>query len=270
MQYFTMGTWVLGLSLGVAVAGALVGLICIRQSTLSVTAKFRLVWLTAAAVCIGAIGTHLGTSVTLLGVGVGGGTVHYDLLRRAAALILVPVAVLAALLIVGRNPQLPRLAVGALVMGLSLGAGNYFVLSALEVQGTVSISPAIIAGVTVLSVVVAFGLLYAMRLRATVALLGVAMLYAAAIVGMHYLALSGLQVHLDPAMPPPGGQDLFTVFIPVFAIGVMSLAIPITAVLVAPDRAGRLQPEPRKPRQRRPRPTRPTRPAGTRRREPVG
>jgi NO-binding membrane sensor protein with MHYT domain len=116
-------------------------------------------------------------------------------------------------------------------------------------------------------VVVAFGLLYAMRLRSAAALLGVAVLYAAAIVGMHYLALSGLSIRLDPAMPQPGGQDLFTVFIPVFAIGVMSLAVPITAVLVAPDRAGRLQPEPRKPRQRGPRPQRSS---GPRRRQPVG
>lgn len=262
-----MGTWVLGLSLGVAVAGTLVGLICIRQSTLSVTAKFRMVWLTAAAVCIGAIGTHLAASVTLLGVGVSGGTIHYDLLRRGAALVLTPVAVLAALFIVGRTPKLPRLGVGALVMGLGLGAGNYFVLSALEVQGTITIGPAYVAGHTVLSMVVAFGLLYAMRLRSAAALLGVAVLYAAAIVGMHYLALSGLSIRLDPAMPQPGGQDLFTVFIPVFAIGVMSLAIPITAVLVAPDRAGRLQPEPRKPRQRGPRPQRSS---GQRRRQPVG
>jgi len=265
-----MGTWVLGLSLGVAVTGALVGLICIRQSTLSVTAKFRMVWLTAAAMCIGAIGTHLGTSVTLLGVGVSGGTIHYDLLRRGAALVLTPVAVLAALLIVGRTHKLSRLAVGALVMGLGLGGGNYFVLSALEVQGTISINPAIAVGCTVLAVVVAFGLLYAMRLRATIALSGVAVLYAAAIVGTHYLALSGLSVRLDPAMPQPGGQDLFTVFIPIFAIGVMSLAIPITAVLVAPDRAGRLQPEPKKSKQRRPRAPQQSRPTGSRRREPVG
>jgi len=268
-----MGTWVLGLSLSVAVAGTLVGLICIRQSTLSVTAKFRLVWLTAAAVCIGAIGTHLAASVTLLGLGVSGGAIHYDILRRAAALVLAPVAVLAGLLIVGRVPQLPRLATGALVMGLGLGGSNYFVLSAIEVQGTTSISPAFMAGDTVLAVVVAFGLLYAMRLRATIPLLGVAVAYAAAAVAMHYLAMSGLSVQLDPAMSQPGGQDLFTVFIPVFAIGVMSLAVPITAVLVAPDRAGRLQPEPRRPkppRQRGPGAPRQPRATRPRRKEPVG
>ncbi|WP_216892725.1 hypothetical protein [Nocardia alni] len=276
MQYFTMGTWVLALSLGVAAAGTLVGLICIRQSTMSVTAKFRLVWLTAAAVCIGTIGTCMAVSVSMLSVGLPGGLIHYDLLQGAGPLALMPIAILAGLLIVGRTPKPLRLTGGALVIGLALSLTNYLAVYAMDVQGSITISPAITAGCTVAAVVVAFGLLWATRLRGTLPLIGVSVMYAAAVVGIRYLGLAGVSIHLDPAMPPPGGRDLFMAFIPIFAIGVGSLAIPITAVLVAPDRAGRLQPP---PRQRRPRPTRPqrnmpesrgTRPPQRRIKEPVG
>lgn len=250
MQYFTMGTWVLGLSLGVAAAGTLVGLICIRQSTMSVTAKFRLVWLTAAAVCIGTIGTCMAVSVSMLSIGLPGGLIHYDLLQGAGQLVLMPMAILAGLLVVGRTPKIPRLAGGALVIGLTLGLTNYLTAYAMQVQGSITISPAFTAGCTVAAVVVAFGLLWATRLRTTLSLIGVSVVYAAAVVGIRYLGLAGVSIHLDPAMPPPAGRDLFMAFIPIFAIGVGSLAVPITAVLVAPDRAGRLQPPPRQRRQR--------------------
>lgn len=271
MQYFTMGTWVLALALGVAWAGTLVGLICIRQSTLSVTAKFRLVWLTAAAVCIGAIGTQVAVTVTMLGVGLPSGVIHYDLTQRGFALVLAPVGVLAGLLIAGNDPKPLRLGAGALVMGLCLGLMTYLGLGSLAVQGTTAISPATIAGCTVLLVLLSAGLLWATRLHATAALVGVSVVYAGVVVGTHYLGLSGLSIHLDPAMPQPVGRDLFTMFIPIFVVGTMSLAVPITAVLVAPDRTGRLQPESRAkraPKGPRRRPvTAPNRPAGERRTE---
>ncbi|MFF0489856.1 hypothetical protein ACFYTQ_12640 [Nocardia sp. NPDC004068] len=78
MSYFAMGLWVQVLSLGVSAAGALVGLACVRQSMMSVTAKFRLVWLTAAAVSIGAVGTWLAVYVTMLGVDVSRGVIRYS------------------------------------------------------------------------------------------------------------------------------------------------------------------------------------------------
>ncbi len=252
-----MGTWVLVLALGVAWAGTLVGLICIRQSTLSVTAKFRLVWLTAAAVCIGTIGTQVAMSVTMLGVGLPTGVVRYDLMQRVAALVVAPVGVLAGLIIAGDDRKPVRLGIGALVAGLCLGLMNYLGLSSLAVQGTTTISPAIIAGCTVLLVVLVAALLWTTRVHVTTALVGASVVYAGAVIGILYLGLSGLTVRIDPAMPQPAGRDLFTMFIPIFVVATMSLAVPITAVLVAPDRTGRLQPEsrtkrvPKGPRQRR-------------------
>lgn len=269
-----MGTWVLALALGVAWAGTLVGLICIRQSTLSVTAKFRLVWLTAAAVCIGAIGTQVATTVTMLGVGLPSGVVRYDVTQRMIALAVAPVGILAGLIIAGEHRKPVRLGIGALIAGLGLGLTNYLGLSSLTVQGSTSIDPAVVAGCTVLLVLLAGGLLWAMRWRVTTALVGISVVYAGVIIGIHYLGLSGLSLRIDPAMSQPTGRDLFTMFIPIFVVATMSLAVPITAVLVAPDRTGRLQPEartkrvPKDPRRRRI--PGPNRTAEARTSEPVG
>ncbi|MCM6775163.1 hypothetical protein NDR87_25005 [Nocardia sp. CDC159] len=238
MSYFTMGLWVLGLSLGVSLAGALVGLACIRQSMLSVTAKFRLVWLTAAAVSIGAVGTWLAVYVDMLGVGIPGGEVHYDVGRVGLAAVLAVVAVLAGLLVAGRAPALPRLAAGSAVMGLGLGLMHLLSMDAIRVQGSVTLNPFAAFGATVLAVAAsALLLVTTTRPRALLTLAGVAAIFAIAVCALHYLGLAGVRVRLDATARLPAGDDLFTLFVPVFVLGTLSLAVPITAVLVAPDRS---------------------------------
>lgn len=235
-----MGLWVQVLSLGVSAAGALVGLACVRQSMMSVTAKFRLVWLTAAAVSIGAVGTWLAVYVTMLGVDVSRGVIRYSVGHMIIAAVLAVVSVLGGLLIVGREPALPRLAAGSAVAGLGLGLMHLLGMNAIRVQGSVSLNPFGAFGATVLAVAAAALVLFTTtRPHSMLVLVGVATSFAIAVCGLHYLGLAGVRVRLDPAAPPPPGDDLFTLFVPVFVLGTLSLAIPITAVLVAPDRTRR-------------------------------
>ncbi|MFI5780560.1 MHYT domain-containing protein [Nocardia sp. NPDC051570] len=239
MSYFTMGLWVLVLSLGVSLAGALVGLACIRQSMLSVTAKFRLVWLTAAAVSIGAVGTWLAVYVNMLGVGVPHGDLRYDVWQVALAAVLAVVSVLAGLLVAGRSPSVRRLAGGSAVMGLGLGSMHLLGMDAIRVQGSVTLNPLAALGATVTAIAAAALLLITTtRPRTLITLAGAALGFAFLICTLHYLGLTGVRVRMDPAMRQPAGDDLFTLFVPVFVLGTLSLAVPITAVLVAPDRSG--------------------------------
>ncbi|RDI66662.1 NO-binding membrane sensor protein with MHYT domain [Nocardia pseudobrasiliensis] len=233
-----MGLWVLVLSLGVSLAGALVGLACIRQSMLSVTAKFRLVWLTAAAVSIGAVGTWLAVYVNMLGIGVAQGDIRYDVWRVAVAAVLAVVSVLGGLLVAGRSPAPPRLAAGSAVMGLGLGLMHVLGMTAIHVQGAITLNPFAALGATVLAVAAAAVVLITMgRPRALLLLAGAALVFAILVCALHYLGLTGVRVRIDPAMRQPAGDDLFTLFVPVFVLGTLSLAVPITAVLVAPDRS---------------------------------
>ncbi|MBF6330579.1 MHYT domain-containing protein [Nocardia transvalensis] len=238
MSYFTMGVWVLGLSLGLSLAGAVVGLACIRQSALSITARFRLVWLTAAAVSIGAVGTWLAVYVSMLGVGVSRGDIRYDVGRMGLAAVLSVVSVLGGLLVVGRAPTPQRLAGGSTVMGLGLGLMHFLGMGAIRVQGSVVLHPLSAIAATLLAIgVSALLLITTTRHRPLITLAGVGLIFAIALTALHYLGLAGVQVRLDPAARQPTGDDLFTLFVPVFVLGTLSLAVPITAVLVAPDRS---------------------------------
>src|SRR5690606_17091157 len=135
MEWFAMGYWLIGLSLGVSALGALVGLACVVHGRRS--ARFRPVWLGAAAISIGGVGIWLATAVPLLGVAVPGSVLRYDAATLGVSLAVIVIAVFAGLVIVGRELRLPRLLTGGLVMGLGGGLMQYLQLSSVDVQGSV-------------------------------------------------------------------------------------------------------------------------------------
>ncbi|WP_157978818.1 MHYT domain-containing protein [Nocardia aurea] len=238
MSYFAMGYWVLGLSVLVSAAGALVGFTCIKESTKSVTARFRTVWLTAASVSIGAIGIWLAIFVSMLGVnGPGGVSFRYDVARLLGAAILAGLAVFAGLIFLGRALLWPRLVGCALAMGAGLSLAMYVGMDALQVRGSVELRWAPVIGSIVLLVALSVAMLWFVLHRWPLpAMIGAAIVVGLTVIGAHYLWLAGLEVHVDSRVSAPDGEELFTFLVPMFVIGMLSLAIPITAVLVAPDR----------------------------------
>ncbi|WP_019932785.1 MHYT domain-containing protein [Nocardia sp. BMG111209] len=257
MTYFTMGYWVLGLAIVVSLAGAVVGFACVRQSTMSVTAHFRMVWLVAGSVSIGGVGIWLAVYVNMLGMGAPTGVVRYDLTRTVGSAILAIVSILAGLLLAGREVRSGKLITASVVTGVGIGVTHYLALGAIRVQGSVQVSVAATIEVLVAAIVIAVGVLWvSLRIYSIGLLTAAAAVVALAVTGMHYLGMFGVGVHVDKATAPPTGEDLFTLFVPVFVLGTLSLAVPITAVLVAPDRTARVMakarsttppPRPRKP-----------------------
>ncbi|NNH70162.1 hypothetical protein HLB23_09865 [Nocardia uniformis] len=237
MIYFSMGYWIIALALIVSTAGAAVGLACIRQSTRSVTARFRFVWLFVAAASIGGVGVSMPVFVSMLGVEAEGSQIRYDETLTTVFSAASGITVMLALIIVGRTQNWVRLGLGALVMGAGIGSMELLILSAVHVQGTVQLNPLSIAAVYAIALLLSAALLwFSLRVNSTVVLMGGAMLYALVVTGMHYTGLLGLSFHIDAAASAPTGADLFTFFVPFFIIGSLALAIPITAILVAPDR----------------------------------
>ncbi|UGT64453.1 MHYT domain-containing protein [Nocardia asteroides] len=235
VELFVLGPWIAGLSVAISVLGALVGFACIVHSVRS--ARFRLVWLTAAAVSIGGIGIWLATSVTLLGLDVSSTVLRYDLAYQIAALIVAFAAVLIGLLLLGRSFRLPLLLAGGLVMGLGTATTLYLSLGSISVQGKVDISPWPAALAAVVAVLVCGGALWSFQsLRGWPARAATTLLFGLGIAGVYYLGLSALEFEVDPTATAPDGMELFDFVFPMFVVGMLSLTIPISAVLIAPDR----------------------------------
>ncbi|MEC3917057.1 hypothetical protein [Nocardia sp. CDC160] len=244
MIYFSMGYWVIALALIVSFAGAACGLACIRQSTKSVTQRFRLVWLFVAAVSIGGVGVAMPIFVSMLGFDVKGSPLRYETTSITLFSVLSAVTVLVALLINGKRLVWWRLLVAAGVMAFGLGDVHQLLLSAIRIQGSVDRSLVSSVAVYVIAFVLsALTLWFSLWVGSVPMVLAGALVYAILVTGMHYTGLTGLQVHVDPSEPVPHGNVLFTFFVPFFIIGTLSLAVPITAILVAPDRREARRPE---------------------------
>ncbi|WP_280233483.1 MHYT domain-containing protein [Nocardia cyriacigeorgica] len=232
---FAMGFWLIGLSLGVSALGALVGLACVVHGRRS--ARFRPVWLAAAAVSIGGVGIWLATAVLLLGVAVPGTVLRYDAATLGVSVAVAVIAVFAGLVIAGRELRLPRLLTGGLVMGLGAGLMLYLELAAADVQGSVELTIWLLAVAAVIAVVVAGACLWLFQSRQVLAArVGTIVLFALGVAGMYHTGVAALRFSVDDAAEAPGGMQLFDFVFPMFVLGSLALALPITAVLVAPDR----------------------------------
>ncbi|WP_378734083.1 MHYT domain-containing protein [Nocardia brasiliensis] len=237
MSYFSMGYWIIGLSVVVSWVGALIGFSCVRQAAKSSTAQFRVVWQVSAAISIGAIGVWLPVFVSMLGVSVRGSLIRYDVLNVAGAAVVSVLAVWAALAINGSAPRIPRLVAAGLVMGAGLGLMHFLALDAVRIQGSTKLTPMLLLAATAIAVVISLAALwFTQTWRSLPALIGAALLFAVGVAGMHYTDLAGLRTQLSATGSMPPGEDLFGFFVPVFVLGMLSLAIPISAILIAPDR----------------------------------
>lgn len=237
MIYFSMGYWVIALALIVSFAGAACGLACIRQSTKSVTQRFRLVWQFVAAVSIGGVGVAMPIFVSMLGFDIKGTQLRYDNVSITLFSVLAAATVFIAMLINGKRLVWWRLLIAAAVMAFGFGDVHLLLLKAIRIQGDVDTSLVATVAVYVIAFVLsALTLWFSLWVSSVPLVLLGAVVYAILVTGMHYAGLTGLQVHVDPSKSTPQGNVLFNFFVPFFIIGTLSLAIPITAILVAPDR----------------------------------
>jgi NO-binding membrane sensor protein with MHYT domain len=235
IDQFSMGYWVAGLSLGISVLGAVVGVACILHGARSV--RFRPVWLASAAVSIGGVGIWLATSVVLLGLRVPGTDVRFDSGRLISSMVAAFVGVFAGLVIIGRTLRLPRLIAGGLVMGLGTGLTLYLGIGSIRIQGSVEISPWPAAVATVIAIITASATLWSIQsFHFPMARAATTLLFGVGVAAMYYAGTAAINLTVDPSAESPTGLQLFDFVFPMFVIGSLALTVPITALLVAPDR----------------------------------
>ncbi|MFR9753011.1 MHYT domain-containing protein [Nocardia sp. 004] len=235
VDQFALGYWLVPLSLGISVLGATIGLACIRHGARSV--KFRLVWLATAAMSLGGVGAWLATAVAMLGLKVPGSVMYYDSGKLTAALAVAIVTVFAALLVVGRTPQLPLLLSGGLILGLGLGLTNYLGIGSIMIQGSVEVSVWLVIVSVAIGVLTAMATLWLFYMGSfPLAQAAAALLFGIGVTATYYTALAALHFDVIPGSGVPEGTKLFDFVFPMFIIGLLSLAVPISAVLIAPDR----------------------------------
>ncbi|KAA0024307.1 MHYT domain-containing protein [Antrihabitans cavernicola] len=237
MHHFDMGIWLLGLSFVVSVVGSIVGLACTRRSAVAVTDGERLAWLATAALSIGGVAIWLMHFIAMLGFTVPGSAVRYDIGWTIASAILSIVAVFIGLIIAGRTLNWLRLLAGGVVMGLAVNLMHYTGMRAVRIQGDIHYSTIlVIASIAIAVVAATAALLFTLVLQSAIMRFVAGLVMGVAVVGMHFTGMAAVDVTLDSSRAVPAGSEVFDFLFPVFVIGLLALAGPIAAVMLAPDR----------------------------------
>jgi NO-binding membrane sensor protein with MHYT domain len=237
VHHFDMGLWLLFLAYIVSVAGSVVGLACTRHSAAASNKRDRLRWLAMAAISIGGVAIWLMHFIAMLGFAIPNSVVRYHLGWTVASAMLAICAVFVGLITIGRTVNLRRLVAGGVITGLAVALMHYAGMWAVRMQGAITYDKELVALSILIAVVAATAALwFTLVLESPLLRFVAGLVMALAVVGMHYTGMAAVRVTVDPAAPVPGGPEVFSFLFPVFVIGLLALAIPITAVMLAPDR----------------------------------
>lgn len=235
-----LGVMIPVLAYTVSVLGSVVGLACTTQSAKAETERQRRRWLMYAALTIGGVAIWMMHFIAMLGMSIPGTTLRYNLPWTIGSAVLSIVATYVALRIIDREaksvPQVLRLLAGGLTMGLAVNIMHYAGMHALRMQGSVSYDPALVAASVGIAVVAAtVALWFTLVLRSPVTRVAAGFVMGVAVVGMHYTGMAAMQVTVNPNAGAPSGLDAFVFLFPVFVIGLLALAVPAAAVIMAAD-----------------------------------
>ena len=232
-----MGLWLLFLAYIVSVAGSVVGLACTRRGAAASDERRRLRWLAMASIAIGGVAIWLMHFIAMLGFAIPNTVVRYHLGWTVASAALSISAVFVGLITVGRTVDVRRLIAGGVITGLAVALMHYTGMWAMQIQGTIEYDKGLVALSIVIAVVAATAALwFTLVLESPMLRFVAGLIMGVAVTGMHYTGMAAVRVTVDHTAPVPGGPEVFSFLFPVFVIALLALGIPITAVMLAPDR----------------------------------
>ncbi|WP_102144607.1 MHYT domain-containing protein [Mycobacterium hubeiense] len=238
VHHFDMGLWLLFLAYIVSVTGSVVGLSCTRHGAAAAVQRDRLRWLAMASIAIGGVAIWLMHFIAMLGFAIPTSVVRYHLGWTVASAVLAISAVFVGLITIGRTVNVPRLIAGGVITGCAVALMHYTGMWAVQIQGTIAYDKGLVALSILIAVVAATAALWFTLVLESRSLRFIAgLVMGVAVVGMHYTGMAAVRVTVDHSAPVPAGPEVFSFLFPVFVIGLLALAIPITAVMLAPDRA---------------------------------
>jgi NO-binding membrane sensor protein with MHYT domain len=237
VHHFDMGLWLLFLAYIVSVTGSVVGLACTRRSAAASDGRDRLRWLAMAAIAIGGVAIWLMHFIAMLGFAIPNSVVRYHLGWTVASAALSISAVFVGLITIGRTVHVPRLIAGGVITGFAVALMHYTGMWAVRIQGTMSYDKGLVALSILIAVVAATAALwFTLVLESPILRFVAGLVMGVAVVGMHYTGMAAVRVAVDHTAPVPDGPEVFSFLFPVFVIALLALVIPITAVMLGPDR----------------------------------
>ena len=231
LDHATFGWLTPVLSYAMACIGAALGLRCTVRA-LGATGRSRRNWLLTAA---SAIGTGIWTMhfVAMLGFGVSGTEIRYNVPLTLLSLLVAMVVVGAGVFAVGYGRDRGRaLAIGGLTTGLGVASMHYLGMAALRLHGDVHYDPALVGLSVVIAVVAATAALWAaLNIKSPVAVAVASLVMGGAVSSMHYTGMIAVSVRVSPSGEALPGATAMQFIFPL-AVGLGSYLF-LTSAFVA-------------------------------------
>ncbi|MEI5100688.1 MHYT domain-containing protein [Streptomyces sp. PmtG] len=237
LDHATFGWLTPVLSYAMACVGAALGLQCTVRA-LSATGRSRRNWLLTAA---SAIGTGIWTMhfVAMLGFGVSGTQIRYDVPLTLLSLIVAMAVVGAGVFAVGYGHDRGRaLALGGLTTGLGVASMHYLGMAALRLHGDVTYDPVLVALSVVIAVLAATAALWAaLNIKSQLAVGVASLVMGGAVSSMHYTGMLAVSVRVTPSGAALSGATTMQFIFPL-AVGLGSYLFLTSAFVALSPSAG--------------------------------
>ncbi|MEU8677698.1 MHYT domain-containing protein [Streptomyces sp. NPDC048560] len=231
LDHATFGWLTPALSYAMASIGAALGLRCTVRA-LNTNGPSRRNWLLTAA---SAIGTGIWTMhfVAMLGFGVTGTEIRYNVPLTLLSLLIAMVMVGAGVFAVGYGRGRPQaLLIGGLTTGLGVASMHYIGMAALRLHGTIRYDPLMVTLSVVIAVVAATAALWAaVNIKTPGAVALASLVMGAAVSSMHYTGMFAVDVGVVPSGGRLPGATVMQFIFPL-AVGLGSYLF-LTSAFVA-------------------------------------
>jgi NO-binding membrane sensor protein with MHYT domain len=243
VDHFTYGVVTPVLAYSLSVLGALLGLTCTARARVAATARRRAWFLLLAAWAIGGTGIWVMHFIAMLGFGVSGSEIRYDVpLTTASAVIAIGVVAVGLFTAGSGRPHPVKILLGGAFAGLGVASMHYTGMAAMQVNGTVAYDDMLVAASVAIAVVAAtVALWFTVTVRKPLAIIASALVMGVAVTGMHYTGMYAMEVHLHATGEPLPGSSVFGLIVPIIVLVILVVVALTYAVLAAPtdeDRAG--------------------------------
>lgn len=234
LDHFSHGLLTPAFGYLVMTMAAAIGLRCTVRA-LSTHGRSRRNWLFVGSTAIGA-GIWTLHFIAMLGFGVIGSSVRYNVPITLLSLVLAIVVVGMGVFIVGygRSRTL-SLMLGGLLMGLGVATMHYSGMAAVQVNGTIQYSSALVLLSVVIAITAATAALWlVLNIQGLSGALGAAMVMGLAVSAMHYTAMAAVSVELADGRERLAGATAMEFIFPL-SVGIGAiLFVAFTVVAVSP------------------------------------
>ncbi|MEV0271323.1 MAG: signal protein [Hamadaea sp.] len=236
IHHFTYGPITPILAYAVSVLGSLLGLTCTARARRLEPGARRGGWLMLAAWAIGGTGIWTMHFMAMLGFGVAGAALRFDIPITVASAVLAVAVVGIGLFIVGLGkPSAPRVLFGGLFTGLGVASMHYTGMAALRVDGTISHSRNLVIASVVIAVVAAtVALWFTLVVSRPGTTFASALVMGVAVCGMHYTAMAGVRVNASQPSLHLHGATAGTMLLPILVLVVLVIILLFYALLSEP------------------------------------